>query len=77
MRNMIDDNELEQVSGGRYWISTQKKRVCWDNVPGVYNLKNCTVYQAQQAMDELVGKYHTQAEYDQACYNLLSSKCWI
>ena len=77
MREEIKDLELEQVTGGRYWINTNKKRVAWDNVSGSYALKNCTVYQAQEAMDGLIGKYKTQAEYDQACFNLLKSKGWI
>lgn len=77
MRREIVENELTQVAGGRYWINANTERVAWDNIEGSYQLQNCSVYDAEEAMDGLIGKYRTQAEYDQACYELLDSKGWI
>ncbi|MBR3739584.1 MAG: hypothetical protein IKN04_03885 [Clostridia bacterium] len=76
MRQEIKDLELEQVTGGRYFINKDKKIVVFQNVAGVFQLK-CKPSEAMDAMDELIGKYKTEAEYDQACVNLLQSKGWI
>ena len=76
MRKEIDDLELEAVNGGRYYIHVKKKKVCWDTIDGVYELK-CSPYVAMEAMDELSGQFKTKAEYDQACYELLSNNGWI
>lgn len=76
MKKEINDLELEAVSGGRYFINTTKKLLCFQNVGGVYTLK-CSPYQAMEAMDGLIGQYKTEKEYDEACVALLQSKGWI
>ena len=77
MREKMDDYEVKEVAGGRYYVNGNTKKVAWDNIPGGYKLKNCTVYQAMEAMDGLRGQYSTMAEYDQACYDLLHDRGWI
>jgi len=77
MREELNDEGLELVTGGRYWVNGNTKKVAWDNIPGAYKLQNCTVYEAMEAMDGLRGTCATQADYDMACFNLLKEKGWI
>lgn len=77
MREKMDDFEVKEVTGGRYYVNGNTKKVAWDNIDKAYTLKNCTVYQAMEAMDGLRGQYSSQSEYDHACYKLLHDKGWI
>lgn len=77
MRQELNDYEVKEVSGGRYYVNGNTKKVAWDTIPRAYQLINCTVYQAMEAMDGLKGTCSSQAEYDQACYNLLDKNGWI
>lgn len=77
MRKELDSFEVKEVAGGRYYVNGNTKKVAWDTIDGGYQLKNCTVYQAMEAMDGLKGTCNSQAEYDQACFDLLKSKGWI
>ena len=76
MREELNDYDLKEVTGGRYYVNGNTKKVAWDTIPGAYKLK-CSVYQAMEAMDGLKGTCATQEEYDQACYNLLKNNGWI
>ena len=76
MRQEMKDFEMEKVAGGRYFINTDRKLVCFQNVEGVYQLK-CKPSQAMDAMDELIGQYATEAEYDQACLAMLQANGWV
>ena len=76
MRKEISDMGLEQVAGGRYFINTDKKLVVFQHVEGVFQLK-CKPSTAMDAMDELIGQYETEAEYDQACVDMLRENGWI
>lgn len=77
MRQELNDFELKDVSGGRYYVNGNTKKVAFDTIRGGFQLINCSVYQAMEAMDGLRGTCATQEEYDQACFNLLKSKGWI
>ncbi len=77
MREEIKAEELENVSGGRYVINGNTHQVAFRDAQQVFKLKNCTDYQAMEAMDSLIGKYKTELEYDNACIALLQSKGWI
>lgn len=77
MREELKDFELKEVAGGRYYVNGNTKKVAWDTIAGGHQLVNCSVYQAMEAMDGLKGTCSSQAEYDQACYDLLDSKGWI
>jgi len=77
MRQELNDFELNEVTGGRYYVNGNTKKVAWDNIPGAYKLINCSVYQAMEAMDGLRGTCKTQAEYDKACFDLLNKKGWL
>lgn len=77
MRQELNEFELKDVTGGRYYVNGNTKKVAWDSIDRAYQLVNCTVYQAMEAMDSLKGTCATQNEYDHACFNLLKSKGWI
>jgi len=77
MRQELNDYEMKDVAGGRYYVNGNTKKVAFDTIRGGFQLKNCTVYQAMEAMDGLRGTCSTQEEYDQACYDLLSNNGWI
>ena len=77
MREELNVEAMESVAGGKYVVNGNTKQVAFKDVKQVYNLKNCTVYQAMEAMDSLIGKYKTEKEYDEACIALLQSKGWI
>ena len=77
MRESLNDYDVNGVSGGRYYVNGNTCKVAWDTIEGGYQLVNCTVYEAMAAMDGLRGTCSSQAEYDQACYNLLYSNGWI
>ena len=72
----LTDLELENVAGGRYYINVNTGALVFTSTNQVYNLK-CSAYQAMEVMDSLVGVYGTEAEYDQACVDLLTSNGWI
>lgn len=77
MREELNDLEVGKVSGGKVYINGNTKKLAFDTIPGAFAFKNCTAYQILEACDGLIGKYATNAEYDQACYNLLKSNGWI
>jgi len=77
MRQELNDFEVNGVAGGRYYVNGNTKKVAFDTIRGGFQLINCSVYQAMEAMDGLRGTCSTQAEYDQACYNLLDKNGWI
>lgn len=73
MREQLNEMaDLNQVTGGRYHLNKSKKLLFFDNVSGVFEVKG-SVYTAQELMDSLVGRYSTEAEYDNACVELLRS----
>ena len=77
MKKELDEKFLNNIAGGTAYVDVDGGRVAWDNVKGVYKLKNCTPYEAAAAMAALRGVYPTEKEYDEACYQLLKDKGWI
>ena len=77
MREELNVEAMESVAGGKYIVNGNTNQVAFKELKQVYNLKNCTVYDAMKAMDSLIGKYDSEEEYDQACIDLLKSKGWI
>ena len=70
-------DDLDAVSGGRYIINGNTHQVGFRDAQQIFQLKNCSDYEAMEAMDSLIGKYATEVEYDNACIALLQSKGWI
>lgn len=77
MMEKLSMDELDAVSGGRYVINGNTHQVAFRDVQQIFQLKNCSDYQAMEAMDSLIGVYSTEAEYDNACIALLQSRGWI
>ncbi|MBR4711036.1 MAG: hypothetical protein IKP10_03320 [Clostridia bacterium] len=77
MREEINEEMLESVNGGRYVINGNLHRVAFRDAKKVYQLKNCTDYEAMALMDSFVGKYATEEEYDNACIAALRANGWI
>lgn len=79
MREEINDFAVEQVSGGRYYLNSNNRKLAFSTMKGsVFTLNaNCNDYEAMALMDSLIGKYPTQAEYDAACVAALKAKGWI
>lgn len=77
MRQELNEFELNDVTGGRYYVNGNTKKVAWDTIPGAFKLKNCSVYQAMELMDSFRGTCSSQAEYDKKCYDALYAQGWI
>lgn len=77
MRQELNDFEVNGVTGGRYYVNGNTKKVAWDTIDEAQQLQNCSVYQAMEVMDSLRGTCATQAEYDQKCYDELRDRGWI
>ena len=70
MREPINDQNANMVTGGRYHLNKSNKKLFFDNVDGCFTVKG-SVYEAQELMDGLIGHYQTEAEYDNACVAIL------
>lgn len=77
MREELNLNDMESVTGGRVVINGNTHQIAFRDARRVFKLKNCSDYEALAACDSLVGKYSTEEEYDNACIALLQSKGWI
>ena len=77
MKRELNDLEMTKISGGGAYINTERGLVVFDSFDEVYQLKNCSPYDAQEAMDQLIGKYSTTEEFDQACVDMLRDRGWI
>ena len=77
MREELNIGKLESIAGGRYIVNGNTNQVAFRDIKQVYNLKNCTVFQAMEAMNGLIGQYSTEEEFDNACVALLQSYGWI
>ena len=75
MRVEIGDIELTNVNGGSYHIYNNHA-IRFDNVKGVYMLK-VDDYTAMAAMDNLIGRFDTVEEYDNACFEMLKNNGWL
>ena len=73
----LNDEELDQISGGTVRISANTNRVGFTTSKRAYDLKNCTAIQARNLCEGLMGQFATEAEYDAACEAALKAKGWI
>ena len=77
MREELNMEAMEGVSGGRYIINGNTHQVAFRDAKKVYKLKNCSDYQAMELMDSLINQYPSEVEYDKACIAALKAKGWI
>lgn len=78
MREQVNEEMLDQVNGGRYVINGNLHKIAFRDVQKVYKLSSaCDDYEVMKLCDSFIGKYATEAEYDNACIAALRSKGWI
>ncbi|MDO4746441.1 MAG: bacteriocin [Bacillota bacterium] len=73
----LNDEELDQVSGGKVYINANNNKLVFSTTNAVYTFKNCTYRDVRDVCEDLIGKYATEAEYDAACEAALKAKGWI
>lgn len=76
MRKELKDGSLETVNGGKVYVNGNTHKLAFDTIPGAFEF-SCSPYDVLEVCDAEIGKHATNAEYDQACYNILKSKGWI
>lgn len=78
MREELDFESLDNVSGGRYVINGNTHQIAFRDARQVFKLKpNADEYEVMRLCDKLIGKYKTEAEYDNACISALKTQGWI
>lgn len=72
MKQELGDLELESVSGGKYFLNGNTKKLCFSTDNTIFKLTdNTSVYAAMEYMDSQIGRFETQAEYDAHCIDYL------
>ena len=78
MREELNMENLEAVHGGRYIINGNKHQIAFRDAERVFKISpSVSDYQVMELCDSFIGKYATEAEYDNACIAALKSKGWI
>lgn len=77
MRKELNMEDMEQVAGGAAYINSRTNKIAFDSNGSVFQLVNCTGHEAAAVCSSLIGKYATEAEYDNACIAALRAKGWI
>jgi len=77
MREELNELEASKATGGKVYVNGNTHKLAFDTIPGAFVFKNCTQYDILALCDAEIGKHATNAEYDQACYNLMKAKGWI
>lgn len=73
----LNDESLDQVSGGVIRISANTNRIGFTTSMRSYDLKNCTAVEARNLCESLMGQFPNEAEYEAACEAALKAKGWI
>lgn len=78
MRQELNNENLENVSGGRYVINGNTHQIAFRDAKRVFKLAAAAdEYEVMRLCDSFIGQYGSEQEYDQACINALSAKGWI
>lgn len=73
----LNDEELDQVAGGVVRVNGNTNKVGFTTLQRVYDLKNCTYYEARNLCESLLGQYSNETEHEAACEAALKAKGWI
>lgn len=73
----LNDEELDQVSGGKAYINANNNKLVFSTTGSVYTFKNATFGQVRDLCESFIGKCATEADYDAACVAALKAKGWI
>lgn len=79
MRSEINNEELEQVTGGSVRLNTTKMMIGFSVLQKKFSLKNCTDTQAMILVTTLYDQYRTAGDraYEQATLNAFHDKGWL
>lgn len=79
MRQELNDNEMNNVVGGTVIISYDYMKIGFDTLKEMYDLKNCTYFEATAFRDELIinHKQMTNQAFDEYCKAQFQAKGWI
>ena len=78
MKELMNDQELEQVVGGTVVVSADKMKIGFTTLKEKYSLKNCTFDQAMAVIYSMYGQYTTHGDdYDAAVRDEFKSRGWI
>ncbi len=78
MREELNMENLESVSGGRYIINANRHQIAFRDARQVFKLSaSADEYDVMRLMDSFIGKYATEVEYDNACIAALRERGWI
>ena len=78
MREEINMENLEGVSGGRYIINANRHQIAFRDAKQVFKLSaDCDEYDLMRVLDSYIGKFATEKEYDEACIADIRARGWI
>ncbi len=78
MREELDIDILDAVTGGRYVINGNTHQIAFRDARKVFKLtESADEYDVMRLCDSFIGKYATEEEYDNACIAALQAKGWI
>jgi len=78
MREELNMENLDSVTGGRYVINANRHQIAFRDAKKVFKLSaDCDEYECMRLMDSFIGKYATEEEYDNACIAALQARGWI
>jgi len=79
MRTEINNEELEQVTGGSVRLNTTKMMIGFSVLQQKYKLKNCTDTQAMILVATLYEQYKTSGDraYEEATLAAFRAKGWL
>lgn len=79
MKQEINDQELDMVTGGTVYISRDKMKVGFSSTGRKYNLKNCTFREANNLAQDLWEANQTlgDAAFDALVESEMSHRGWI
>lgn len=79
MRELLDMDQLEQVSGGVVYLSKDWMKIGFSTLGETYSLKNCSFGSAYALADEVYEQYKSQGNeaVDRATKAAFQAKGWI
>lgn len=79
MRTEINNEELEQVTGGSVRLNTTKMMIGFSVTQKKFKLKNCSDTQAMILVATLYEQYKTAGDraYEEATYKAFHDKGWL
>ena len=78
MKQMLNENDIEQVVGGTVVVSADKMKIGFTTTGQKYNLQNCTYGEAMAEIYTMYAQYTNQGQtFDAEVREAFKSKGWI